>query len=336
MMNKPGALSSITKGISTTIESGVRVSANMIISEPNQSHVYETARLCSLLGVQNLFATRLVPAVDVQNPEETDFRLGRESALRAIDQMLEAKNDFGIAVGTLIGYPLCLLGDLMEYEDFVGRGCPAQRGNRMVINANGQTHACTHENASYGNVFEIGIKAAFKRMHSWHDGSYLYQGCRDCIYINVCSSGCRSAAYAYFRDMVGKDPLFEGPEQITRDYQIFIPPEVTQLLDKGEPFIVPNTIRFRQEEGFYSINIRWANAFPIESDAAAFLMEKQRKRAPITAAEMIGENPFQEFVKLIFKEALIPLEASAKAGIEAGIKKGCSIDPDDLPFPLDL
>lgn len=330
MVNRDGALQDIIKGIRTTVAEGVRVSANMIISDANRHDIYETARLCSELGVQKLFATRLVPSIRDLVFSETDRKLGQEAAIAALDEMIRARDDFGLAIGTLISYPLCLLGDLEKYKDFVGRGCPAQRGNRMVINATGATHACTHEEASYGDVFEIGIKAAFRKMAAWHNGTYLFEDCKECRYVNVCNSGCASASQAYYADRKAKDPLFKGYGAITKDFKLDIPPEVAAAVDNGESFIVPPSIRFREEDGFYSLNVRWANTFSIDHELGRLLIEKQRQGEPFNLAQMVGEDPRRNLVHLVYKEAVIPAAEPLQALFAGGVKLGCSINPGDL------
>jgi len=331
MAHRKGSFDQIIRGIKVTREAGIRVSSNMIISEPNQSQVYETAKLCSELGVQRIFGTRLVPSETVDDPTETDLKLDRDSALKVINDLIRAKEDFGIGIGTLIAYPLCMLGDLEKYRDFVGRGCPAQRGNRMIINANGETHACTHESYSYGNVFEVGIREAFKKMHEWHDGTYLFEGCNNCEYINVCGSGCRAAANSYFKKTDGMDPLFAGADQIKIPYKAKVPGDISKLIWKKEDFFVPKTIRFRKEDGFYSINIRWANSFTITSEVAEFLIKKQASGEPVSIDNMVGEDSENEMLKLIFKEALVPENIKLRNMVEADVKQGCSINPEDLP-----
>ena len=331
MSHRKGSFEEIIRGIKVTREAGIRISVNMIISEPNQCQVYETAKLCSELGVQRIFGTRLVPSEAVEDPTETDLKLDRDSALKVINDLIRAKEDFEIEIGSLIAYPLCMLGDLERYRDFVGRGCPAQRGNRMIINANGEIHACTHESYSYGNVFEVGINDAFKKMQKWHDGTYLFEGCKNCEYINVCDSGCRSAAYSYFKRTDGMDPLFAGAEHIKIPYKAKVSDDICKLIRKKEDFFVPKTIRFRKEEGFYSINIRWANSYTIKSEVAEFLIKKQASVESISIDNMIGEDPENEMLKLIFKEALVPKNIKLRNMVEAGVKQGCSINPEDMP-----
>jgi radical SAM protein with 4Fe4S-binding SPASM domain len=287
--------------------------------------------MCAQLGVQRIFGTRLVPSVNVEDPACSEFHLGKETAMKVLDSLIDAREDFGIAVGSLIGYPLCLLSDLEKYADFVGRGCPAQRGNRMIINADGSTHACTHESRSYGNVFEVGIAAAFQKMHQWHDGSYLNPDCDGCAYIRVCRSGCRAAAYAYERRMDGKDPLSNDFKSIKTPYYLEFQDEITQALDQGISLEVSQHIRFRKENGFYVANIRWANAINVNNKIAEFLLEKKSFKQSFFLGEFRTVGTRIDLLHLLYKEVVLPMDATLQGAIEAATKTGCSIDPEDLP-----
>lgn len=330
IFNKKGALERISQGIMNTVECGIRVSVNMIICELNYEHVYETAKLCSDLGVQKIFATRLVPSVNDKDGGQGRFNLSKDQAKIAIHGLLKANEHFGIAIGSLISYPPCLLGDLKKYKALVGRGCPAQRGNRMVINADGETHACTHEMVSYGNVFDIGIAEAFRKMEKWHDGSYQNVDCSGCDYRGVCTSGCRSAALSQFGSLSDKDPLMEGKEHIVNPLQLKMSPEILSAVDNREHFRVPEQIRFRKENGFYTINIRWANAYSIDSDLAEFLIDAQKAGRILTIEDFIGEFSRNVMLNLIYKEALLPDDISLRQILTARVAEGCSINPDDL------
>lgn len=336
LMNKEGTFNKIIEGIKMTVEAGIRVSVNMVISELNKDHVYETAKFCAQLGCQRIFGTRLVPSVNVEKPTETDLKLNQESARKAVDDMLRAKEEFGIGIGTLISYPLCLLGDLEKYKDFVGRGCPAQSGIRMSLNADGTAHACTHEEEGYGNILKEGIKPVFKRMKKWHDGSYLFEGCADCEYIDVCGSGCTMAAEAYFKTKDSKDPLWLGRENIGVPYKPEIPMAIFNAVDTGKKFIVPERIRFREEEGFYVINVRWANAFQIESDLARFLIEMRNKQQAFNLDDISRsvKDPRKDLIYMVFKDGVEPLDPDLKAYLVDRPKIGASVNPFELPEEL--
>lgn len=332
---RKGAHEKTLRGIRHAIDAGIRVSANMIVSESNRDDVYRTAELCSRLGVQRIFGTRLVPSVNVRNPREWEFNLEKEAARHVLDELIRAKDDFGIAVGSLISYPLCLLQDLEKYADFVGRGCPAQRGNRMVVNADGNAHACTHESTSYGNVFELGISRVFQRMYRWHDGSHIHNGCKECPYVGICRSGCRSAALAYNKSMNGRDPLSEGPASIHTPFRFDLPQQLLAGIDPREPFIVPETIRFREEDGFFVVNIRWANTINVRTEIAKFLRQRKEENRPFTMTDFSERGTHKELLYLLAKEAVLPMDTGMRNRIEKRVKAGCSIDPEDLPEIMD-
>ncbi len=333
MMNRDGALAKIEEGIRTTVDGGIRVSANMVISDLNREHVYDTGRLCAELGAGKLFGTRLVPSVRVNEPTDSELQLQAESARQALDDLLRVKRDFGIQVGSLISYPLCFLSDLEKYADFVGRGCPAQSGNRMVLNADGAAHSCTHEETAYGNVFQEGIRPLFRKMRQWHNGSYLFSGCASCAYVDVCNSGCRMAAHAYFKEMNARDPLWTGHEHIGVPYKMAIPQEIIDEVDRGAYFYVPQRVRFREEKGFYTINVRWANAFSIEKDLAEFLMEHHHQGTAFSRAEMEPHvtNARTSLIYMIFKDTVVPRDPERRALLAERAPLGCSVNPFELP-----
>ena len=327
MMNKPGALGRVKKGIDLARNAGIRVSANMVISEPNNEHVLDTGYLCKEAGIQKLFATRLVPAVTVDNPTDTELELTRESARKALDQLMRVKQEVGLEVGTLISYPLCFLSDLNRYQEIVGRGCPSQTGNRMVINADGSVHICTHEEKAYGNVFEEAISGIFSRAYKWHDGSYHYEGCTGCPYQMVCSSGCRMAAEAYYGDMAEKDPLYVGYENIEVPFYIELPKVVDNYLSSGGKAYVPERVRFREEPGYSSINVRWANTFAVPGEVASALRGFQQEKVSIG----YGDLPNRDVLYLLYKDALVLEDTGLQSQLDAREKTGASVNPYDLP-----
>lgn len=331
MMNKPGVLARVTEGIKAAVAGGIRVSANMVVSSNNADHVYETARYVAGLGVEKLFATRLVPSVTVEEAQGTCLELTIEQARRVVGDLVRAKRDFGIQIGTLISYPLCFLGDLHEFADFVGRGCPAQTGNRMVVNADGMAHACTHESRPYGNILHDGVPAVFARMHEWHDGSYRYEGCAGCAYSQVCGSGCRMAAHAYFGEMDARDPLYVGHDAFVRPYRLDIPPEIVDAVDRRARFAVPDRVRFREEDGYCLINVRWANAFAIDDGLARFLMARQAAGAPFSLDDLATPEARRDLVFLIYKDAVEPVEPALRDLLASRPRLGASVNPFDLP-----
>lgn len=303
IVNHPGAFEKIIKGIQAAVRSGIRISANMIVSQKSKDHVYRTALLAHELGCQKIFGTRLVPTLYEQNPNESEFLITKQDVLNTLDQLLRAKEKTGIAIGTLVSYPLCLLSDLEKYRDFVGRGCPGQSAQLMSINANGETHACVHQEKSYGNIFELGIKQVYKNMVEWHNHSFYNDACEGCDYLNICQSGCRMSALGYHGGMNARDNLMCEKNTFAKPYKISFDPRIFDYIDNGVAFTVPRRLRFRKEDGFYLLNIRWANTITCPDTIAEYLMLRQRTGQSFTLSDL-GMNYRNLLADLYFKDAL--------------------------------
>jgi radical SAM protein with 4Fe4S-binding SPASM domain len=326
MVNQLGAFEKIVNGIKTTVAAGIRVSANMVVGQLNKDHVYQTAILAHEIGCQKFFGTRVVPAVYKDMSVEKEDFLSKKDALETLNELLRAKEDTGIMIGTLISYPLCLLSDLEKYADFVGRGCPAQRGDRMSINATGESHACVHEEESYGNVLKTDLREAFAGMKLWHDGSYRYEECQGCDYSEVCSSGCRMSSLAHNGRLDGKDHLMENKDNFRKRFKIATDPELIAKINLGMKFRVPERIRFRREDGYYLLNIRWANTIEIETDTAEFLI-RQRKHEHSFDINDFGIEKINLLTHLYMKDAIV----SDEHFDDNRHLSGLSINPAALP-----
>jgi len=327
--NQNGSFEKILRGIKIARAEGMRISVNMILSQSNKHHVYKTGKLISELGCQRLFGTRVVPNVNIDAPDQTPFKLDIDDAKLVLEQLVNVNKDFGIGIGTLVSYPLCILGDLQKFKALVGRGCPAQRGNRMSVNTDGTAHACVHEEKSYGNIFEIGIKGVFANMREWHDGSYLNKECLTCDYIEVCDSGCRMVAHSYYGRLDSSDNLMIGKEYIVKPYKMPIDNKMLEAVNNGERFIVPKRIRFRKESGFYVVNVRWANAFPIETEIAEFLINTQKNEKRFNLDDF-GITKKEIMLRLFMKDVIEPVNNNFSCDSDSKLV-GASIDPFTIP-----
>jgi radical SAM protein with 4Fe4S-binding SPASM domain len=314
----------VVDGIKCAVDNGIRVSVNTICTDSNKDSIYESGKLVHSLGATQFIAHRVVPPA-YDRADERQHRINQEISIKGLDELLRLKNDIGIKVGTLISYPLCLLGDLGKYADFAGRGCPTQSGHRFNINSTGDTHGCVMEDKSYGNVFEIGLREAFKRASEWRDKSYYYERCKGCNYIDVCQTGCRMDAFAVSGKMSGKDPLCKGKEFIFKPYKHVQDPDTIKRIKEGARISVPKRIRWRKEDEFHLLNIRWANTIEVEDDVAEFLQRYQNSKKTFTVKDF-GESRVGELANLIYKDAVISED------IPVDIRKsGVSIDPAKLP-----
>lgn len=321
-----GSFQKIVEGIKTTVAAGIRVSANTIVTNINHETIYKSGKFLHSLGVTQFFAHRVIPPAYDRKDEQKQHSASIEIAKSSLDELLKLKHEFGMNVGTLINYPLCMIGDLEKYQDFVGRGCPTQQGHRFNINSNGETHGCVMEDKNYGNVYEVGLKEAYGKTISWRNESYLYEGCKGCHYIDICQSGCRMDAYAQSGKMDGRDPLMPGKEFIVKPFKFKNYEHVNEKIKSGVELKVPERVRFRKEDGFWLLNIRWANTIEITNDEADFFVNKQEKNTGFNYNDFKKVGSLDRLASFVCKEALVSEE------IEINVRKtGVNIDPAKLP-----
>ncbi len=258
----PRTREKVEAGIGSALVGGVRVSANMIVTAANKDTVYESGLRLHKLGVTKFFAHRVIPP---------DPGVSRDDALQTLDELLRVKADTGMEVGTLISYPLCMLGDLERYAPFVGRGCPSQRGHRSSVGVDGSFGVCVMEPKAYGNVLEDGLKACWERSATvWQDDR-----CYGCKVKGICQGGCRMSGQpdplmfdtdGLFRtfktDAVGSscEPVCHDP--ITVPFRMDLP-----TVDPTKVYHFSG-LRFRQENGFTLCNVRYGNTIRV-TDAQA-------------------------------------------------------------------
>ena len=330
IMQSKGSLKKIINGIKSSIKNGIRVSANMVVTKSNLNRVYETGKRMAELGCSKFFITRAVPPVYSEVAKANDNNelvLSHEEVKKSLDEGIRLKNDFGIQIGSLISYPLCFLGDLKKYSDFVGRGCPSQRGHVININANGHVHTCVHEEESYGSIWRDDFHEIYsKKMVKWRDGSMHYDECKKCPYLKVCNSGCQMTANAVNGAPASKDPLFVGKDGITEDFDIVTDKKIYDYIyDKGN-FFVPERIRFRDDGEIYIINVRWGNSMTINKKLAEKLIDLQKSAKKFDLKDF-GIDQVEMLANLYFKDII---ETTEKLDIEKTII-GLSLDLSHSP-----
>ena len=332
IMQSKGTLNKIIHGIKSCIKNGIRVSANMVVTKSNLHRVYETGKMMAELGCTKFFITRAVPPVyssiskdnqDVSN----ELVLSADEVKHSLDEGIRVRDDFGIAIGSLISYPLCFLSDLKKYSDFVGRGCPSQRGHVININSSGDIHTCVHEEESYGNIWKSSLSEVYnEKMKKWRDGSMQYEGCKSCSYLNICQSGCQMTANAVNGKPASKDPLYFGEENIKEHFDLVTDNKIYDYIHDGGLFFIPKRIRFRDEGSFTSVNARWGNTFKISKEISNFLINKQKSEERFCLKDF-GLDRLSWLANLYFKDIL---DTDNDLGINR-IKIGLSADLSDLP-----
>lgn len=92
-------------------------------------------------------------------------------------------------------------------------------------------------------------------------------------------------------------------------------------------FTVPNRIRFRKENGFYLVNIRWANTIVVSNEVAEFLIKYKTSGEEFDISNF-GKDKKELLAQLFFKDVI---ESKHKRYKDTRSKSGFSIDPSALP-----
>lgn len=171
----------------SAISHGVPVSMNMVLMRENLAAMEETARLAKQLGVRTFCATKALP--NVQAPQHS-YVLTSEEVRQSLLELMRIEREVGIPVDVLGCYPRCLFADTDAYRRFSHRTCVAGC-TTATIGADGNIRACSHTDASYGNIFEGSLQSAWQNMEGWRQGAFIPNLCHGCPVVNACRGGCR-------------------------------------------------------------------------------------------------------------------------------------------------
>ena len=158
-------------------------------------------------------------------------------------------------------------------------------------------------------------------MKKWRDGSLHYSECKSCPYIKICNSGCQMTANAVNGSLASRDPLFQGKDAITEDFDIITDNKIFDYINSKKRFYVSKNIRFRDDKNIFIINIRWGNSMTINHALGKYLKNAQEKQTKF-GVEEIGYERKEVLANLYFKGII---ESEEKLNIDLE-KIGLSMD----------
>ena len=115
-------------------------------------------------------------------------------------------------------------------------------------------------------------------------------------------------------------------DNFVKPYKIVYDESIYEKIENGLKFIAPKRLRFRKEDGFYLVNIRWANVITATNDVAEFLMEYRDSGKEFNLNDF-GWDKKETSAKLFFKDAIVSNQLTYN---DLRSKAGFSIDPSDL------
>ena len=295
--SRDGAHSKIVKGIQTTIDAGIRVTINMIVTNVNSTHVYKTGKFLRDMGFQKFIANRMIPSTTNSNSLKEEFLIKDEAARTMLDDLLRLHDDFDMTISTCRALPHCFFGDVEKHVAFTARGCNGGK-RHMLLGVDGAARACVHEAETYGNVHEIGIKGAWANMQKWRQKELLPEDCRDCQFVSICEGGCRQIAEVVHGDWSAKDNLCQGPPE-DKTFTMGSDPALLKKI-KDMSFNVNPDIELREENGFYLVRIFGAKCVLIEKEFGDFLIAKKKSSSTFTIADFPGQDAGEAGLYLMY------------------------------------
>ncbi|MEA3248244.1 MAG: SPASM domain-containing protein [Nanoarchaeota archaeon] len=215
----------------------------MVLTDLNKYQVYETGKFAKkILGdsLQSFCVTPLVPSPGKPynlGVSLVNFRSGLETLLR-FERDFEVKVD---SVNPLL--PCSVSKSLQEYRYLLRRKCGGGR-ETFTVSSNGDIRPCSHSSEVYGNILEVSVEEAMKRMVKWRDGSLTPKDCIGCGYEADCGGGCRVAAEAVTGELNGNHPYCMAKVE-----ERGLTPEVKLEEISGKSIQIPQTnYRFRTED----------------------------------------------------------------------------------------
>tara|TARA_B100001564_G_C20377594_1_gene550851 strand:+ start:52 stop:498 length:447 start_codon:yes stop_codon:yes gene_type:complete len=125
-----------------------------------------------------------------------------------------------------------------------------------------------------------------------------------------------------------KDPLYVGPNNVKKDFKLVLDEKIYDAIRNDERFKARNSLRFRQENGFMLVNIRWGNTISVSNDLGNFLIKYKDNQKYFTLREF-GEKNIEWLAHLFFKDVIVAENYEFK---DDRSMMGVSANIDHIPF----
>lgn len=139
------------------------------------------------------------------------------------------------------------------------------------------------------------------------------------------------ASLGHYGEHAAKDPLFVGPHAFDQHYEPVPNNEIFAAMKRGMKFIAPKRLRFRREQDFYLVNIRWGNTISISDETAEFLI-RHRDSGEAFSSETFGPRKSELLASLFYKDVIVAEDPSlaARFGGDERDKQGLSMNFENL------
>ncbi|MBP1919438.1 radical SAM/SPASM domain-containing protein [Youngiibacter multivorans] len=231
-----GSYKNIIRGIDICQKHGIPVGINVVISKKNIKDLELIFDFITQHKVDFVSITRAIaPLYDRDNP---DFFLSEDEIIYIADVLEHLNAQFGISVGSITPFPLCILKDISKYKNILSASCAAGISRCSIDAITGDISACTHEEKSYGNIYSDGLQSAWSNMYEWRNGLLINEECRNCDKVAYCGGECRMIAGTEV------NVKYNLNKSVEINYQPYMSiPQIT----KDTVFLIAKNVRYRRE-----------------------------------------------------------------------------------------
>ena len=144
----------------------------------------------------------------------------------------------------------------------------------------------------------------------------------------MCESGCQMISSAIHGETATRDPLYVGPNNVKKHFKLVVDKRIYDAINNNEKFKVRDSLRFRQENGFMLVNIRWGNTISVSQDLGDFLLKYMKNQKYFTIKEF-GKDNIEWLANLFFKDVITAENYDFK---DYRSMMGVSANIDHIPF----
>ncbi|MFH1402211.1 MAG: radical SAM protein, partial [Patescibacteria group bacterium] len=246
--NVKGSFKKTLNNIAQYVQDGFDVRCIPVLTSLNYDHMFEIIRKAANLGMESVFVDRFEDG-GIGSKNSAKLKPTLEQFRTALDQMISAKNEFGIKVGFGTAIPYCIDERLIS-ENMIS-DCGAGL-TFAAIRPNGDVRACNQSDIIYGNILQNSFKEIWSnsKFDKFRDLSWVSGICLKCNLLTDCVCGCKvdaNCSNGYCVDYAVRD-LLKCPTQIKQ-------------LKNNNHFVVPNYFRKFAISKYFKINEEYSTKF---------------------------------------------------------------------------
>jgi radical SAM protein with 4Fe4S-binding SPASM domain len=213
IINMKGASEKSINGIKNAIQvfRTDTLNVNMVALPETHKDVYSMAKFLNSIGVK-CFSVG-TPSASGEMEKDKKLVIDKKMFLEVYNQLVKAREDFGMKVGFSGGFPLCLLPELNKDSiAMIGNYCDVGL-NQLTIGPGGELRPCVCLGEKLGNILEDDLKEIWENNQFLIDArmmKFVPESCKNCNLVSSCRGGCRASALGYFGKINALDPLKEN------------------------------------------------------------------------------------------------------------------------------